>query len=165
MQSLAWRSVFAPEPRRAGIDLLGDLGFQGIREISGGGALVTEPFEVYDENAGVSYRVIPFDAVANREFGDFIYVVTDIGSTKILEISSQSIQLDIPTVEETLEAAHVVFGQGKSVAIDARLCWRSRRGAVSRLDVYRKIEVDGTSFHVLRDRTIAKEFPNFEIGG
>ena len=148
-------SAVLDDPESSTLSLVQELGFQQFGPIAGGGAVVLEPLQVLNEDDSTSFHLVPLDAVANREFGDFVYVAVDDDSQKVLEISRLSEQLDIPTDEEALQGAQQVFPDANLV-VEPEVYWRTRLGAVSRTDVYRKINVDGVTFYMLRDGTLQR---------
>lgn len=128
-------------------------GFEMVREVSGGGALVLKSVEVVNEDTGGTFWITPLDATDNKEFADFVYVSSDGADGHILEISGMSEQVDIPSIDDAKKIISA-YAPDVDYQIDERVFWRSRVGAVSRTDVYRKIELGGRMLFLLRSGEI-----------
>ncbi|MFM7859033.1 MAG: hypothetical protein ACKPCM_05450, partial [Pseudanabaena sp.] len=75
-------------------------GFENIKSIEGGGALVLSSVSVTGLDGASSYTIVPLDATQAKEFQDFVYVAIEQVTNALLEVANLSSCLQIYNDQE-----------------------------------------------------------------
>lgn len=131
-------------------------GFDKVGSIEGGGATVRRPVEVIDEDTRSGFTIFPMDFLKEQSFKNFVYVSIENSTGDLLEIMPMSDELNIPDDAEVMMAARLHY-QGATISVDPKYYWRRSADIKFRIDVYRKLEVNGAPYFMLRDGRFTKE--------
>lgn len=158
------KMVSAQDPRHFAKSLLDEQGFAHIRLAAGGGAVVSTPLRVLDEDNASNYWIAPLDATENEQFADFIYVAISETGDRLFEIANMSVALNIPTASEAKQDLLQRFPD-TAIDVEDQLRWSRSRMTPSRFDVYRRIQLGDRRLLYLKTGDVVESLAKQSAGG
>jgi hypothetical protein len=139
-------------------------GFNEIINLGGGAGDVLAPIDVVDLAGHGDYTIIPMDGTQSANFKDFVYVAVDLASGNLLEIERFGNALQVYSDEEAKGVIQTLYPSAH-VIIDPLYYWQRSFVAMSRFQVFRRVEIDGASVFLTSGGEIKADLAFAAIAG